>query len=266
MPFTVSHAAAVLPLRKLNLITSAFIVGSMAPDFPYIIGNTEYRGLGHQFPGVIEFTIPASLLALWLFHSIIKRPILGLLPASMQERLRGQTADFNFGGASRFLAILASISLGILSHLAWDSFTHAYTWPWRRFAWLRGFVHIPFVHHRLQLFAALQYISTVAGILALAIWVVLWYRRSAPRKSIAEVASQVSLRTGRRDVCHRGHCGNCPRSADHRPAGERRESRPFSAGLRRDVPGYSVLAASVLLCAGIFLPGLDHPINRRCPA
>jgi hypothetical protein len=43
MPFTVSHAAAVLPLRKLNLISSAFIVGSMAPDFPYIIGNTEYR-------------------------------------------------------------------------------------------------------------------------------------------------------------------------------------------------------------------------------
>ena len=180
MPFTVSHAAAVLPLRKLNLISSAFIVGSMAPDFPYIIGNTEYRGLGHQFPGVIEFTIPASLLALWLFHSIIKRPILGLLPASMQERLRGQTADFNFGGASRFLAILASISLGILSHLAWDSFTHAYTWPWRRFAWLRGFVHIPFVHHRLQVFAALQYSSTIAGMLALAIWVVLWYRRSAP--------------------------------------------------------------------------------------
>jgi len=180
MPFTVSHAAAVLPLRKLNLISSAFIVGSMAPDFPYIIGNTGYRGLGHQFPGLIEFTIPASLLALWLFHKVIKRPVVGLLPAAMQERLRGQTGDFKFGSASRFLAILASISLGILSHVLWDSFTHAYTWPWRQFAWLRGFVHVPFVHHRLQVFAALQYSSTIVGMLGLAIWVVLWYRRSAP--------------------------------------------------------------------------------------
>ncbi|MFZ0795708.1 MAG: DUF4184 family protein, partial [Candidatus Korobacteraceae bacterium] len=73
-----------------------------------------------------------------------------------------------------------SISLGILSHVVWDSFTHAYTWPWRQFVWLRGFVHVPFFHHRLQVSAALQYSSTIVGMLALALWVVLWYRRSAP--------------------------------------------------------------------------------------
>ena len=65
MPFTVSHAAAVLPFRKLNLVWSAFIIGSMAPDFPYIVGNTDYRAIGHHFPGIIEFTLPAALLALW---------------------------------------------------------------------------------------------------------------------------------------------------------------------------------------------------------
>ncbi|MGA2370839.1 MAG: DUF4184 family protein [Candidatus Korobacteraceae bacterium] len=184
MPFTVSHAAAVLPLRKLNLVSSAFIVGSMAPDFPYIIGNTEYRGMGHQFPGLIEFTIPASLAALWLFHNIIKRPTIGLLPAAMQERLRGQTADFKFAGAARFLAILGSISLGVLSHVVWDSFTHPYTWPWRQFVWLRSFVHVPLVHHRMQVFAALQYLSTIVGMLALAIWVLLWYRRSTPAVTV----------------------------------------------------------------------------------
>ena len=51
MPFTVSHVAAALPLRRLNLVWSAFVVGSMAPDFPYIVGTTDYRSLGHQFPG-----------------------------------------------------------------------------------------------------------------------------------------------------------------------------------------------------------------------
>jgi len=180
MPFTVSHAAAVLPLRKLNLISSAFIVGSMAPDFPYIIGNTEYRDLGHQFPGLVAFTIPASLLALWLFHNVIKRPVIELLPTGMQERLQHQTGGFNFLPASRFLAILGSILLGILSHVVWDSFTHAYTWPWRQFAWLRSFVSVPFVHHGLQVFRVLQYSSTIVGMLALAVWVLLWYRRSAP--------------------------------------------------------------------------------------
>jgi len=180
MPFTVSHAAAVLPLRKLNLISSAFIVGSMAPDLPYIIGNTEYRDLGHRFPGLVVFTLPASLLALWLFHNVIKRPVIELLPTGMQERIHHQTGEFKFLPASRFLAILGSMSLGILSHVVWDSFTHPYTWPWRQFVWLRSFVHVPFVHHRLQVFAALQYSSTIIGMLALAIWVALWYRRSAP--------------------------------------------------------------------------------------
>lgn len=178
MPFTVSHAAAVLPFRKLNLIWSAFIVGSMAPDFPYIIGNVHYRELGHRFPGIIEFTIPASLAALWLFHNIIKRPIIELLPAGVQERLRGQRAEFNFGPPARFLAILVSIVMGITTHLVWDAFTHSYTWPWWHFAFLRAWVHIPVLNHRMPVFAILQYASSIGGMLALAIWVMLWYRRS----------------------------------------------------------------------------------------
>jgi hypothetical protein len=178
MPFTVSHAAAFLPLRRLNLVWSAFIVGSMAPDFPYIIGNTYYRDLGHQFPGLIDFTIPSSLIALWLFHNIIKRPVIQLLPAGMQQRLRDQTGHFSFLPARRFLAILGSMVLGIATHIIWDSFTHSYSWPWRHFAFLRSWVRVPIVNHRMPMFGALQYGSTIVGMLALAIWVWLWYRRS----------------------------------------------------------------------------------------
>ena len=178
MPFTVSHAAAVLPLRRLNLVWSAFIVGSMAPDFPYIIGNIRYRDLGHEFPGLILFTLPASLLALWIFHSIIKRPVIQLLPAGMQDRLRDQSGQFDFLPASRFLAILTSTILGITSHIVWDSFTHSYSWPWRHFAILQSWVRVPILNHRMPMFGALQYGSTVLGIVALAIWVLLWYRKS----------------------------------------------------------------------------------------
>jgi hypothetical protein len=178
MPFTVSHAAAVLPLRRLNLVWSAFIVGSMAPDFPYIVGNIHYREIGHQFPGLIVFTIPVSLVALWVFHNVIKRPIIQLMPGGMQERLRDQRGDFRFLPLSRLLAIFGAVVLGIASHIIWDSFTHYNTWPWRHSSFLQSWVRLPLVNHRVPMFAVLQYVSTIVGLLALAIWVWQWYRRS----------------------------------------------------------------------------------------
>lgn len=193
MPFTVAHAAAVLPFRKLKLVWSAAVIGSMAPDFPYVIGNIRYRDLGHQFPGVLWFSLPASLAVLWLFHNVIKRPVIGLLPTGMQQRLPSQSGDFRFGPAARFLAILGSVSLGIASHLIWDAFTHSHTWPWRHIAWLRGRLSIPLVHHQVPVFSFLQYASSAVGMLALAIWVLLWYR-SAP--AISTTKSHPSSRFG----------------------------------------------------------------------
>jgi hypothetical protein len=177
MPFTVSHAAAVLPFRKLNLVWSAFIIGSMAPDFPYIVGNTDYRAIGHHFPGILEFTFPAAFLALWMFHNVIKGPIVGLLPPGMQARLRDQLEPFPFGGLRRFLAIFASISLGIATHIVWDAFTHSYTWPYYHIRVLRGSVYVPFIG-RMPIHSASQYASSIIGLAALAAWVLLWYRKT----------------------------------------------------------------------------------------
>jgi hypothetical protein len=177
MPFTVSHAAAVLPFRKLNLVWSAFIIGSMAPDFPYIAGNTDYRAIGHHFPGIIEFTLPAALLALWMFHNVIKHPVIGLLPTGMQSRLRDQLGAFPFGGLRRFLAIFASMLFGIATHIVWDAFTHSYTWPYYHIRILRGSAYVPFIG-RMPIHSALQYTSSIVGMVALAAWVLLWYRRT----------------------------------------------------------------------------------------
>ena len=187
MPFTVSHAAAVLPFRKLNLIWSAFIIGSMAPDFPYILGTTEYRSMGHEYPGLLYFTLPASVGALWLFHNVIKRPIVKLLPVAVQARLGGSCGAFAFGPARRFFAILGAIIFGIATHVVWDSFTHASTWPWHHIVWLQGWTWLPYFHV-VPRFAALQYFSTLFGMFALAVWVGLWYRRTPPEHGEQEVA------------------------------------------------------------------------------
>src|SRR3982751_3185959 len=46
MPFTVSHAAAVLPLQRFGshkLPLTALMIGSMAPDFGYFFSREESR-------------------------------------------------------------------------------------------------------------------------------------------------------------------------------------------------------------------------------
>ncbi len=187
MPFTVSHAAAVLPFRRLNLVWSAFIVGSMAPDFPYVMGTTHNRDLGHHFPGLIFFTIPASFVALWLFHNVIKRPVIGLMPAGVQARLEPQAGNFRFGGAARFRLITVSLLLGITSHIVWDSFTHSFTWAWREFYWLHHRIPIPLLGN-IPGYSVAQYGSTFVGMAALIIWVGLWYRRTAPASKPAQNA------------------------------------------------------------------------------
>jgi hypothetical protein len=183
MPFTVSHAAAVLPFRKLNLVWSAFLIGSMAPDFLYVVGTTKFRDIGHVFPGVIEFTLPASLFALWMFHNVIKRPVVGMLPVGIQLRLCGQMGEFRFGGPSRFLLILASIALGIATHVVWDAFTHAYTWVFFHIKWLRGWMYVPLIG-MMPRHSVLQYASSILGLLALGLWVWLWYRRTPPAEAV----------------------------------------------------------------------------------
>src|SRR5271169_207911 len=117
MPLTVAHAAAALPLRRLNLVWSAFLVGSIAPDFPYVVGSIKYRPLGHDFPGVVLFTLPMSFVVLWFFHVAIKRPVAGLLPIAVQQRLDRQLGEFKFGCIARFSSIVFSIILGIATHL-----------------------------------------------------------------------------------------------------------------------------------------------------
>ena len=160
MPFTVSHVAAALPLRRMRLIWSAFVIGSMAPDFPYLFGNTTWLQFSHAFPGVLLLTFPGSLAALWLFHIAIKRPVVGLLPAGFQVRLRQHLGVFPFGGATRFSAIALSVTVGLATHIGWDAFTHPFTWPWRRWAWLRSWIHVPLAGET-EMYVVLQYVSTV---------------------------------------------------------------------------------------------------------
>jgi len=179
MPFTLAHAAAVLPVRRAGFIASAFVVGTFGPDFEYFLLLEPKSRFGHHWPGVLFFTLPASLLALWLFHSFIKRPASALLPLAVEQRLPPYLGDFRFGGARRFLWIVLSISAGIATHIFWDSFTHRHTWATQTWpVLLKGFA-MP-VLGVFPLYQILQHVSTIFGLAALTVWFLQWLRAEIP--------------------------------------------------------------------------------------
>jgi hypothetical protein len=125
MAYTFSHPAAILPLRKYFPF-SALIVGSMAPDFLYFIPRIRHHHYGHSTEGIFTFCIPASLIVLWLFHAVMKRPLLRMAPYREQQKLVRYTTPFSFGGIQKFLSILLAIFAGAEAHVWWDGFTHQF--------------------------------------------------------------------------------------------------------------------------------------------
>jgi hypothetical protein len=142
VPFTLAHGAAALPFRRFHLVLSALLVGTLAPDFEYFLRLSPDDGFGRTLVGTFALTLPLALLVLWLFHTFVKRPVAGLLPDAIQRRLTNHVPEFTFRGPVRFALIVNSILLGIVTHLVWDSFTHANTWPYRHWPVLRRQFHV----------------------------------------------------------------------------------------------------------------------------
>ncbi len=178
MPFTLSHPAAVLPLAHRGLIPSALIIGSMAPDFEYFIRFSTGYSFGHTFLGLFTLTLPLGLLVFWLFHTLLKVPLLALLPPSHYARLypiskQPQPKSFQYLGL-----VILSLLLGATTHIVWDLFTHENTWVVQRFVLLQVTVaETPF--GSLKMYKLLQHSSTLLGGLVLLLWYFRWYQRTA---------------------------------------------------------------------------------------
>lgn len=183
MPLTFSHPAAVVPLARCGLLLSPLIVGSMAPDFPYFLQLSTGSMYGHTLPGLFFFCLPAGYLALWVFHTILERPLLSLLPVGHRRRLAELAGRFRFGPMRRFLMILVSLLVGALTHIAWDSITHAEGWVVRHVPVLRSPV-LTSSHETIRVYKFLQHGSTLGGAALLVCWYLRWYR-SAPAGSIS---------------------------------------------------------------------------------
>jgi hypothetical protein len=166
VPFTVSHAAAVLPLHRwsrFNLPLSALMIGSMAPDFAYFYSHASERLVTHSVHGLFTFAWPVGFCVWWFYVRFLEEPTIALLPEPWCRRF-APTGKLTL---RRFAWVSAAIIVGAATHILWDAFTHRSTFITRAFPIFRA--HVPGLHW-LPVFEVLQVLSSVVGLVVLWRW------------------------------------------------------------------------------------------------
>ncbi|WP_404960715.1 DUF4184 family protein [Streptomyces sp. 147326] len=203
MPFTLSHAAAVLPaIRRTGrargpLVASALVLGSFAPDTFYftdaIVGGVmAYGSFTHSLPGVftLDAVLTAALVGCWL---LLREPLIALLPRGWRGRVHAFVRGEHWS-ARRLPALAAwfyaSAVVGSLTHVVWDSFTHGDRW---------GTNALPELEEPLAfglpLYSYLQY-----GTSAVAACALLWFTVTALRRLPASPAPASVPVLGRAEI------------------------------------------------------------------
>ena len=173
MPFTVSHAAAVLPLRRIRRLPwVALVLGSFGPDFEYFLRFTHKSRAWHYFPDILLYCLPFTLLCFYLFHAVIKRPMARLLPRSVQQRIWFDEHPYPTTPGQIGL-VIATLLMGLATHVTWDALTHPYTWPWQHIVALRETYW-----GKQPGYALAQTASSVGGLVAM-----IWFTRASYQKA-----------------------------------------------------------------------------------
>lgn len=175
MPFTPSHAAAVLPFLRTPLPASALVIGSVAPDLPYYL-PVELPWDTHTASAVVTTNLLLGALAWVAWHGLLAAPAMAWAPGALRARLAGLPLGLGarLGSARAVLLTALALVVGAATHVLWDEFTHAGRW---------GTEHLPVLARAwgpLAGYRWLQYASGVVGGVILLLWLVRWWRR-APR-------------------------------------------------------------------------------------
>jgi len=169
MPFTFAHPAAILPLRRSRFLqTVPLIIGSLVPDVPYFFPGRFGRAFPdtHTLYGSVFTCLPLGM-ALLVLTLLLREPLTVLLGARARWICLRSIERFNARPLHWPIALF-SILIGTWTHIAWDSFTHQTGWTAMRVAALSAPVSVfgwdTATSH------LLQYVSSVFGLVMLAIW------------------------------------------------------------------------------------------------
>jgi hypothetical protein len=186
MPWTFAHIAAAVPFRRWSpryFSIFGLAVGCVTPDLGYYLGLHALADFAHSLPG-LAVSLPTGLLLAalaWSLCDLLLEPLPQPHRGALRQACAGVAADFT---RRRLLVLGASIALGALTHMAWDSFTHATGPPveasdlLRRALFQAGGTGVP-------TYSVLQHLSTLFGIAVLAIVYRNWLRGLAPSAAMA---------------------------------------------------------------------------------
>jgi Domain of unknown function (DUF4184) len=184
MPFTISHAAVVLPFSRLLArwrLLSAVVIGAMVPDFGLFFPWRMHRFETHSATGLITFCLPVGLASYWAFQYLVKTPVLEVLPEGAYARWRPFSSPANFFSIRQWLLAACGVLAGAVTHLVWDSFTHEGSRGVRMIPWLEDPV-VEIGSHHLVGIRLLQDGSSLIGLVVVLgfIWFGLHRGRGQP--------------------------------------------------------------------------------------
>ena len=128
MPFTFSHPALIIPLKRLPaqyISMTGLVVGSMAPDFEKFIKLSGGNVYSHTLLGILWFDLPLGLALAFIFHMIVRNTLVNNSPVFFRKRLeRFKQFNWNRHFKANPWAVALCIIIGAFLHISLDVFTH----------------------------------------------------------------------------------------------------------------------------------------------
>lgn len=131
VPFTLAHPVAVLLLARGPVSLLALVSGAVAPDVPYYLRVTPLRvtadswyepyvnaTTSHSLGHLVLVALPLAL-TIYLCGCLLLPPLRSVAGI---ESLGASASDLS-GALRRAAWIVASLVIGVLTHLVWDALT-----------------------------------------------------------------------------------------------------------------------------------------------
>ncbi|RWR15635.1 DUF4184 family protein [Microbacterium enclense] len=179
MPFTLSHAVVALPFARTPLVPAAIAIGAMTPDLPlFARGMWPDYSMTHD-PTWVPITTVVALVLFLVWRCVLRPAVRELSPRVIADRLpdrwdagfRDGLRESFRGGVGALLWLIVSLALGVVTHIAWDLFTHEGR---------LGVELMPFLDQQwgpLPGVKWLQHASSVLGLVILTAYGLLWVSR-----------------------------------------------------------------------------------------
>ena len=107
-------AAAQQIAQQTKGTVSAVVIGSMVPDFGYLMPIRLARFETHSLLALATFCLPVGTASYWIFQRLMKTPLVSVLPDQVYMRWRSYSAPAAWDAGCGRLAPRGSISTWVM--------------------------------------------------------------------------------------------------------------------------------------------------------